>query len=140
MNKQILRLSGVAMVLLAALIAATTYWQTWARADLAAKQDNAIQRVAQFSIRRGAIEAGGRLLAGEHPAVRRRASPLLPPLPARAADGARRRLLDRSQSANRPREVAQRLPDRLERRACRHSSTGRSTSFAASRSAATTYA
>ena len=64
MNKQILRLSGVAMVLLAALIAATTYWQTWARADLAAKQDNAIQRVAQFSIRRGAIEAGGRLLAG----------------------------------------------------------------------------
>ena len=59
MNRQIIRLSGVAMVLLAALIAATTYWQTWARADLAAKQDNAIQRVAQFSIRRGAIEAGG---------------------------------------------------------------------------------
>jgi peptidoglycan glycosyltransferase len=64
MNRQILRLSGVAMVLLAALIVATTYWQTWARADLAEKQDNAIQRVAQFSIRRGAIEAGGRLLAG----------------------------------------------------------------------------
>ncbi len=64
MNRQILRLSGVAMALLAALIVATTYWQTWARADLAAKQDNAIQRVAQFSIRRGAIEAGGRLLAG----------------------------------------------------------------------------
>ena len=64
MNRQILRLSGVAMILLAALIVATTYWQTWARADLAEKQDNAIQRVAQFSIRRGAIEAGGRLLAG----------------------------------------------------------------------------
>jgi len=64
MNRQIIRLSGVAMVLLAALIAATTYWQTWARADLAEKQDNAIQRVAQFSIRRGAIEASGRLLAG----------------------------------------------------------------------------
>jgi peptidoglycan glycosyltransferase len=63
-NRQILRLSAVAMVLLAALIAATTYWQTWARADLAEKQDNAIQRVAQFSIRRGTIEAGGRLLAG----------------------------------------------------------------------------
>ena len=64
MNRQIIRLSAVAMVLLAALIAATTYWQTWARADLAEKQDNAIQRVAQFSIRRGAITGGGRLLAG----------------------------------------------------------------------------
>jgi peptidoglycan glycosyltransferase len=63
-NKQILRLSGVAMLLLAVLIVATTYWQTWARADLAAKQDNAIQRVAEFSIRRGTIETGGRLLAG----------------------------------------------------------------------------
>src|SRR5262249_8320347 len=56
--------SGVAMVLLAVLVAATTYWQTWARADLAEKQDNAIQRVAQFSIRRGTIASGGRLLAG----------------------------------------------------------------------------
>ena len=64
MNRQILRLSGVAMMLLSTLIVATTYWQTWARGDLAGKQDNAIQRVAQFSIRRGAIEAGGRLLAG----------------------------------------------------------------------------
>ena len=63
MNGQIRRLSGVAMVLLAVLIAATTYWQTWARADLAEKQDNAIQRVAQFSIRRGTIASGGRLLA-----------------------------------------------------------------------------
>src|SRR5262245_37127330 len=52
------------MVLLAVLVAATTYWQTWARADLAEKQDNAIQRVAQFSIRRGTIASGGRLLAG----------------------------------------------------------------------------
>ncbi len=64
MNRQILRLSGVSMILLATLIVASTYWQTWARADLAAKQDNAIQRVAQFSIRRGEITAGGRLLAG----------------------------------------------------------------------------
>jgi len=42
-NQQIRRLSGVAMILLAALIVATTYWTTWARADLAAKQDNAIK-------------------------------------------------------------------------------------------------
>jgi penicillin-binding protein A len=62
-NRQIVRLSGVAMVLLAALIAATTYWQTWARADLADKQDNAIARVAQFAVERGDILSGGRLLA-----------------------------------------------------------------------------
>ena len=39
------------------LIVATTYWQTWAAPGLAAKQDNAIQRVAQFRIRRGLIYA-----------------------------------------------------------------------------------
>lgn len=57
MNKQISRLAIVALVLLAALIVATTYWQTWAPASLAAKQDNAIQRVAQFRIKRGLIYA-----------------------------------------------------------------------------------
>ena len=63
MNRQIIKLSGVAMLLLATLIAATTYWQTWARPALAERQDNAIQRVAQFSIERGAIVTSGRLLA-----------------------------------------------------------------------------
>ena len=63
MNRQIIKLSGVAMLLLATLIAATTYWQTWARPALAARQDNAIQRVAQFSIERGAITTNGQLLA-----------------------------------------------------------------------------
>ena len=43
------------MLLLATLIVATTYWQTWASANLAARQDNEIQRVAQFEIRRGLI-------------------------------------------------------------------------------------
>ncbi len=33
----------------------TTYWQTWAPASLAARQDNAIRRVAEFSIDRGLI-------------------------------------------------------------------------------------
>src|SRR5262249_6727252 len=47
----------VALVLLAALIVGTTYWQTWASAGLAARQDNEIQRVAQFSIDRGRIYA-----------------------------------------------------------------------------------
>jgi penicillin-binding protein A len=57
MNRQISRLALVALFLLAALIVATTYWQTWAAPGLAAKQDNAIQRVAQFRIKRGLIYA-----------------------------------------------------------------------------------
>ena len=64
MNKQITRVAVVALGLLAALVVATTYWQTWAPPGLAARQDNAILRVAQFKIRRGLIYAAdGRLLA-----------------------------------------------------------------------------
>ena len=55
MNKQISRISVVALLLMAALIVATTYWQSWATGGLAARQDNAIQRVAQFKIKRGLI-------------------------------------------------------------------------------------
>jgi peptidoglycan glycosyltransferase len=44
-----------ALVLLVALIAGTTYWQVWAASGLANRQDNAIQRVAQFTIKRGKI-------------------------------------------------------------------------------------
>jgi peptidoglycan glycosyltransferase len=57
MNKQINRVAVAALVLLAALIVATTYWQSWAAAGLADRQDNAIQRVAQFQIKRGEILA-----------------------------------------------------------------------------------
>ena len=63
MNKQITRVAGVAMALLVALIVATTYWQTWARPALAERQDNAIQRVAQFEIKRGLILSPSRVLA-----------------------------------------------------------------------------
>jgi peptidoglycan glycosyltransferase len=63
-NRQIARVSVVALGLLAALVIATTYWQTWAPPGLAARQDNAILRVAEFKIRRGLIYAAdGRLLA-----------------------------------------------------------------------------
>jgi peptidoglycan glycosyltransferase len=55
MNRQIMRVATVAMGLLVALIVATTYWQTWARPALGARQDNEIQRVAEFEIRRGPI-------------------------------------------------------------------------------------
>ena len=64
MNRQIARLALVGVALLTALIVGTTYWQTWASAGLADRQDNEIQRVAQFSIRRGLIRAAdGTILA-----------------------------------------------------------------------------
>jgi penicillin-binding protein A len=64
MNRQIARLALIGLGLIASLIVATTYWQTWAAAGLADRQDNAIQRVAQFSIKRGLIRAAdGRILA-----------------------------------------------------------------------------
>jgi penicillin-binding protein A len=54
-NRQLLRLSVVSMLLLVALVVATTYWQSWAVAGLRDRQDNAIQQVAQLSIARGLI-------------------------------------------------------------------------------------
>ena len=64
MNRQIAKLGVVGVALVAALIVATTYWQTWATAGLADRQDNEIQRVAQFSIKRGLIRASdGTILA-----------------------------------------------------------------------------
>jgi penicillin-binding protein A len=63
-NRQIARLALVGVALVAALILGTTYWQTWATAGLADRQDNEIQRVAQFSIKRGLIRAAdGEILA-----------------------------------------------------------------------------
>ena len=41
--------------MIVALVVATTYWQAWAAGDLADRQDNQIQRVAQFTIKRGEI-------------------------------------------------------------------------------------
>jgi len=55
MNPQIVRLTYVALGLVAALVVMTTYWQTWAAPELAARQDNSIRRVAEFSIDRGLI-------------------------------------------------------------------------------------
>ncbi len=63
MNRQIQRVAGVAMGLMVVLIVATTYWQTWARPALAERQDNAIQRVAQFQVKRGLILSPSRVLA-----------------------------------------------------------------------------
>ena len=57
MNGRITRVAVAAVVMLGALIVATTYWQTWATAGLADRRDNEIERVAQFTIRRGTIYA-----------------------------------------------------------------------------------
>jgi peptidoglycan glycosyltransferase len=59
-NRQINRLAIVSVLLLVVLIAATTYWQAWAAAGLQDKQDNAIQRVVQFTIARGLIVGPGK--------------------------------------------------------------------------------
>jgi peptidoglycan glycosyltransferase len=56
-NKQITRVAVVSMALLAALIVGTTYWQAWAAPGLEDRQDNSIQRVAEFQIDRGRILA-----------------------------------------------------------------------------------
>ena len=61
MNRQLNRLAVATILLLVALVVATTYWQTWASAGLQDRQDNAIQRVVQFTIARGLIQsANGR--------------------------------------------------------------------------------
>jgi penicillin-binding protein A len=59
-NRQLNRLAVATIVLLVALVVATTYWQTWASAGLQDRQDNAIQRVVQFTIARGLIQTSGK--------------------------------------------------------------------------------
>lgn len=63
MNRQITRLALVGVGLIVSLVVATTYWQAWAAGDLADRQDNQIQRVAQFTIKRGAIGTKGVVVA-----------------------------------------------------------------------------
>ncbi|MEX2212433.1 MAG: penicillin-binding protein 2 [Gaiellaceae bacterium] len=64
MNRQISRLAVFAVTLVIGLVVTTTYWQTWAAPGLADRQDNAIERVAEFTIERGRIlAADGTVLA-----------------------------------------------------------------------------
>jgi peptidoglycan glycosyltransferase len=63
-NKQLRHVAVAALILLAVLVVATTYWQTWAVGDLADRQDNAIQLVARLTVDRGKIlGAGGTVMA-----------------------------------------------------------------------------
>lgn len=64
MNKQLRHISVVALVLLAALLVSTTYWQTWAQADLAARKDNSVSYIERLTVDRGKIfAADGTVLA-----------------------------------------------------------------------------
>jgi penicillin-binding protein A len=63
-NRQIRHICVFALVLLAVLIGATTYWQTWAKADLAARKDNSVSLIERLTIDRGKIlAADGTVLA-----------------------------------------------------------------------------
>ena len=64
MNRQLRHLCVFALVLLAVLIGATTYWQTWAQADLADRQDNSVSLIERLTVDRGKIlAADGTVLA-----------------------------------------------------------------------------
>jgi penicillin-binding protein A len=63
-NKQLRHVSAFALVLLAVLIGATTYWQMWAKADLAARKDNSVKLIERLTVDRGKIlAADGTVLA-----------------------------------------------------------------------------
>jgi peptidoglycan glycosyltransferase len=55
MNRSISRLAVTGTALMVVLVVATTYWQAWAAGGLNDRQDNQVQRVAQFTIERGWI-------------------------------------------------------------------------------------
>jgi penicillin-binding protein A len=67
MNARVRFLALSSLVMLAALIVASTYWQAWAAPDLANKNDNAIRQISEFTIDRGRIlAADGTVLARNH--------------------------------------------------------------------------
>ena len=64
MNKQLRHISVFALVLLAVLVVSTTYWQTWAQADLANRKDNQTALIARLTVDRGKfLAADGTVLA-----------------------------------------------------------------------------
>ncbi|MGD0273036.1 MAG: penicillin-binding protein 2 [Gaiellaceae bacterium] len=67
MNARVRFLALSSLVMLVALIVASTYWQAWAAPDLANKNDNAIRQISEFTIDRGRIlAADGTVLARNH--------------------------------------------------------------------------
>jgi peptidoglycan glycosyltransferase len=67
-NTQLRHLAVFACLLIAVLIGATVYWQSWAGGELANRQGNAVQLVAQLQVNRGSIlAANGERLAWSVP-------------------------------------------------------------------------
>ena len=100
-------------MLLAALVVGTTYWQTWAVAGLEDRQDNAIQRVAQFTVRRGLIYAAdGTLLAARRATKVNGQTLYFRRYPAGDLAAQVVGYSTQSRVARRPRALAERLPDR----------------------------
>jgi len=63
-NKQIRHVSVAALILVAVLVVSTTYWQTWAVGDLAARKDNETKLIQSLTVNRGKIfAADGTVLA-----------------------------------------------------------------------------
>ena len=125
MNKQISRVALVALLLLASLIVATTYWQVWAAPGLAARQDNAIQRVAQFKIKRGLIYASdGKTVLAKNRIKKAGGQTLyFRTYPTNGLRVAGRRLLDAGPLAGRHRAPGERVPDRARTRTSGRSGT-----------------
>jgi penicillin-binding protein A len=71
-NKQLRHISVVALVLLAVLIVSTTYWQTWARADLADRKDNETSLIARLTVDRGKILAADGTVLADNRKTRKR--------------------------------------------------------------------
>ena len=123
MNRQITRLAVTGIGLIVALVVATTYWQAWAAGDLADRQDNQIERVAQFTIKRGDIRSRGLNYRDQPGEEGRRTDALLPRVPAARTRGARARLFDPVSLPHRARALDERLPDGRRTRTSRPCST-----------------
>ena len=116
MNRQIVRLTYVALLLVGALVVMTTYWQTWASAGARCAPGQCdppgcrvLDRPRPHLLGPAAQATGAEPRPGG-----RRQDALLQALPLRIADRARRRLLHRRTLPHRPRALAERLPDCLE--------------------------
>ncbi len=69
MNARVRLLALSSLVMLVALIVASTYWQAWAAPNLAEKNDNAIRQVSEFTIDRGRILAADRTVLARNRVV-----------------------------------------------------------------------
>ena len=111
MNSQISRIAIISLLLLSSLIVATTYWQVWAAPGLAAQQDNAIQRVAQFRIKRGLILASdGKTVLAANRAAEGRAARRSTSAATRRTASRRRRSATRPRAGRAPASSARRTP------------------------------